>query len=294
MKKILLSFVILLCANITLAQPLIENLPDIQYRNPDGTNFTNDFSYPKITQIENSIFQRSYENEPIEIRLKRLEEKFLGKETPNISLSQRVENIENIIDEKSVNEQSLKTLCELEKKFFKKEYKDENPRIRTQRLERMLLGANQQGDLNSRIQTVKIASNSTNGSYYQPNNYGYENPNIQTPYSNYYQSAQNNQVGFKNTIKNLFNVFSGGAMTGYTPSINQGYNYPSLYSRVPNNYSQPYWAGQNPYNYSQVSYPNNYQRFYGEDNGDEMYYSDGQYYKNFKSTDGGCGVTIIK
>ncbi len=278
MKKIILCLVILFSIQSAYCEITIDNLPEIKYRNPDGTEFVpNSADYPRISEMEKLAFNRTFEDEPIEIRLNRLESKLYKKDYSNESLAQRVEAIENTLDEKSISKKEKNTLATLEKKIFNKTFQNENTQSRIQRLEKSILGANQSGNLTSRIETLKVASTSLENQSRQL---------AQMPYQNFQNDPYQPQNDFKNAIKNAFNAFSQGSMTGFSPSVN---SFPTY---------QPYSAN-NMYNGSYMPYPiqgqnNTYYRDIFKDNsGDEMYYTDGQYYKDLKSTQGGMGVTII-
>lgn len=291
MKKIILSLTLLMTLQCAYCEITIDKLPDVKYRNPDGTEFVPDSaSYPKISRIEKLTFNKSFEDEPIEIRLNRLESKLYKKDYSNLSLSQRVEAIENTLDEKSVGNKGKNTLSSLERKIFNKTYTNENAQTRIERLERSILGANQCGNLNSRIETLKTASSSLEDQTRQLANM--QNYNIQNdPYR-----VQN---GLKNAFKNMFGIFSPGTMTGFSPPVNTNpYTQYRPYNAYANPVQNPYGGSLNnintnrPYTsaYPQGSY---FQDIYKDNSGDEMYYTDGQYYKDLRSTTGGCGVTII-
>ncbi len=286
MKKIILCLTILFSIQCAHCEIVIENLPEVKYRNPDGTEFVPDSTnYPKISEIEKLTFNRTFEEEPIEIRLSRLESRLYKKDYSTLSLAQRVEAIENTLDEKSINKKDKNTLSSLEKKIFNKTYENESTQNRIQRLEKSVLGANQSGNLTSRIETLKVASSSLENQSKQL---------AQMPYQNFQNDPYKMQGGFKNAIKNAFSAFSQGNITGFSPGVNtfpayQPYSANNMYNGV----YQPYQnQGQNFYYPTQQN--NTYYRDIFKDNsGDEMYYTDGQYYKDLKSTSGGMGVTII-
>ena len=81
MKKLILCLTILLSIQSAYCEIVIDNLPEVKYRNPDGTEFVpNSASYPKISEIERLTFNRTFEDEPIEIRLNRLERKIFQRD----------------------------------------------------------------------------------------------------------------------------------------------------------------------------------------------------------------------
>lgn len=298
MKKIILSLTLIFSMQCAFCEIVIDKLPEVKYRNPDGTEFVpNSASYPKISQMEKLVFNKTFEDEPIEIRLNRLESKLYRKDYSNSPLAQRVEAIENTLDEKSVSKKERSTLAQLEKKIFNKSYENEDMEKRIERLEKSVLGANQSGNLNSRIETLKVVSSSLE-------NQSRELAQAQQNYQNF-QNPYQPQNGFKNAIRNIFGGLNPGTMTGFSPPISS-MTYPqyqpysannSTYNSIWNN--QPYYntmpqqgQGQNFY-YPSPSGNTYYQDIFKDNNGDEMYYTDGQYYKDLNSATGGMGVTII-
>ncbi len=286
MKKIILCLAMLLSIQNAYCEIVFDNLPEVKYRNPDGTEFVpNSASYPKISEIEKLTFNRTFEDEPIEIRLSRLESKLYKKDYSSQSLAQRVEAIENTLDEKSISRKDKNTLSSLEKKIFNKTYDQESSQSRIQRLERSVLGANQSGNLTSRIETLKVASSSLENQSKQL---------AQMPYQNFQNDPYQPQNGFKNAIKNAFNMFSQGSMTGFSPSVNSFPNYqPYSANNMYNGAYQPYQNQGQGFYYPTPQNNTYYRDIYKDNSGDEMYYTDGQYYKDLRSTSGGMGVTII-
>ena len=283
------------CANCEI---IIDKLPEVKFRNPDGTEFVpNSASYPKISQMEQLVFSKTFEDEPIEIRLNRLESRLYRKDYSNMPLAQRVEAIENTLDEKSVSKKERNTLANLEKKIFNKTYQNEDIQTRIKRLEKSGLGANQSGNLNSRIETLKVASSSLE-------NQSRELARVQQSYQDF-QNPYRPQNGLKNAIRNIFGGANPGTLTGFSPPVNS-MTYPNYqpYSAYNNPYNgvwnnQPYYnnaaqqgRGQNFY-YPAPNNNNYFQDIFKDNSGDEMYYTDGQYYKDLNSTSGGMGVTII-
>lgn len=290
MKKLILCLTLITTIQCAFCEITFDNLPELKYRNPDGTEFVpNSASYPKISEIERLTFNKTFEDEPIEIRLSRLESKLYKKDYSQNSLAQRVETIENTLDEKCISNKEKNTLASLEKKIFNQTYSNQSAKERVERLEKSVLGANQCGDLNSRIATLKTASSSLEDQSRQLANmqqYNFQND----PYRP--------QNGLKNMVKNFFSPFSGGSMTGFSPPVTSSPYYQpySAYQNPAQNMYNRAWNNINtnqPYANPQGANNTFYRDIFQDNGGDEMYYTDGQHYKDLRSTSGGCGVTII-
>jgi len=163
-------------------------------------------NYPKISEVERSLYGKAYTNQDISLRLARLEKSIFSTTYPNSTLSQRVDNI--ILNYNQMNQYpniSKTGLSRIEAKVFGRNYAQNDPQSRIERLEQELLGAVQEGDLASRYETLKTAVNSYNNNMAQ--NY-YQDPLGTTP------------RGLKGLLGTLGSaVMGGGMMTGYTPSL---------------------------------------------------------------------------
>ena len=268
MKIFLLILGMIITIHNVEAQIVIEQLPDVEYKNYDGTTFIpNSENYPRISKIEEMLFLKTFEQEPIEIRLKRIEQKLYKKENINLALSERVELISKKLDEMSISNKDKSTLTTLERKIFNQAYLNDNIESRTQRLEKYILGAIQQGELNQRIATLKTACASIGNEQYQMQTY----PQI------------NQSIGTK--LKNALNFMTTGALTGFSPPVRNYYNPYQNYS--------PYMQNTMPY-YPQMPMNNpNLQNMFGFSDGGEMYYDNGEYIRKIKNIGGNCGVKII-
>lgn len=171
-------------------------------------------SYPKITKLESIILKQTYENESIEKRLQRLEEKACKKVYSDADLAWRVDNIVSKIDQSELYNISSKELASIEKKILGKTFKRDDLNSRLSRLEFKMLGAVQSGKINDRYETILSASNH----YIDFGN------NIENTLTNSYYPSN----GIKNTFKNIFSTIAGsGSVTGYTPPISPyGFNTP--------------------------------------------------------------------
>lgn len=216
-------------------QPLTINPLAVPY-NPYLTPGVNE-NYPKITQIEYALFKRSYEKQNIYTRLSRIERKLFKRNYNNLPLASRMDNITKNIDSGVMCNISNKDLIKLEKKVLGQTYEGDDTESRITRMEKEMLGAMQDGDLNTRLETITKASKHYNSypeivqsqtvyprqNYYQCAPMGYYSP------SNYgYWNTRTNQTGigsfFRNLIGSAFNGYGGGTMTGFTPPIYDPYS----------------------------------------------------------------------
>lgn len=241
-------------------------------------------SYPKIGEIEQSLYGKKYNSQDIAIRLARIEKSLFSKSFPALSLAQRVDNI--IMNFNQINEFpniSKNTLSEIETKVLKKTYGKGDSESRIERLEQQIFGAVQSGDLASRFETLKAAAQDYSAN---PYTMGY-NPN---PYTNGYgqMPMQTSKPGLRGVLGNIGNYLMGGglyggSMTGFTPPIDPYNNYNYNYN---NNNGSNYYANGNPYNsFSNMSSPGSgIYRGYRSNHG----YSD-----SFSNYGSGSRVTIL-
>ena len=200
-------------------QPLTINPLVVPY-NPYLTPGENE-NYPKITQVEYALFKKSYEKQNIYTRLSRIEEKIFNRDFKNLPLASRMDNITKNMDTGILYNISNKDLTKLERKVLGQTYE----------------GAMQDGDLNTRLETITKASKHYNSypeiaqtqtiypqqnfyqsapmGYYSPSNYGYWNS----------RSSQTGIGGFfRNLLGSAFNGYGGGTITGFTPPIYNPYS----------------------------------------------------------------------
>lgn len=182
-------------------------------------------TYPKISEIETSLYGNTYANQDVLLRLARIEKSIFSTTYPRLTLAQRVDNI--VMNYNQINQYpniSTTGLSQIESKVFGRNYSQNNPQIRIEQLEQKLLGAVQDGDLTQRYETINVAASS------------YNNNQIA---SNYYQNPlATNQTGWKGLLSTLGSAFlGGGMMTGFTPSMDPFYNTPTTCGYNGNNYA---------------------------------------------------------
>jgi len=249
----------------------LSNLPEpqqqLQQQKPSVSN-----SNSNISQIEQSIFGRSFENQNISTRLSRIEKSLFSTTYPTSPDAQRIDNI--ISNYNQINKYpniSKKDLSKLESRVLSQNFPQNSAQRRIERLEQQMLGAVQSGDLDARFQTLKIVSKNynTNQSDYSPDPF---------------QSAGSGWKGLRGGWGNMLNNnLMGGSMTGFTPPISpfstnnlNAYNNSSTYNNGYNNFNRynRYTSGYSPYrgNRTNTSYHEGYDDF---------------------STNTGAGVTIL-
>lgn len=192
----------------------ITTVPDT-FAKPQNTN------YSDISQIEQTLFGQTYENQNISSRLSRIEKSLFSRTYQGASNAQRIDNI--ISNFNQINKYpniSKNELSRLESRIFNQSFSSNDPQRRIERLEQQVFGAVQNGDLDSRYEAIRMASKT----YLRNNNF-----------NNYPQNLR--QTGWKGVTNNLGNAILGGSMTGFTPPINP-YNYG--YNNSYNNYTNPY------------------------------------------------------
>ena len=204
-------------------------------------------NYPKITQIEFSLFKKTYEKETIYNRITRIENKIFRRNFNDLSLSARVDNILSNIDTGVLYNISSRELAKIESKILGRTYYNDDTESRITRLEKEMLGAMQGGSLTERFNTVKTASKHYNSyqeiaqsqSVYPT--YGYASPYRGNRWNN---CKINRGVGgiLQNIMGTIFGDFSTGSITGFTPPIYDTYNPYSVYQN-PAMGQQNYYMG---------------------------------------------------
>lgn len=244
---------------------------------PIGNPFAQDYeSYPRVSQIESTLFGRNFENENIYYRLERIERKIFRRTNSNLNLSQRLENILAAVTPTQNINIPINELARIENKLFARTYPQDDIETRVIRLEKEMLGAMQNGDLEERYQVIASAAKHYNAFPYQTNNYQ------DNAYQAYQQDAYNsagNSTGTKGFFKNILGIVAGGALTGFTPPL---YNYPNGNY---NNYGYPSTYSGNAYNsgfWPQTS--NGFSDCYSGNNG---------YRNTYRSYGTGSGVNIL-
>lgn len=168
-------------------------------------------NYPKINDVERSLFGKSYANQDILLRLARIEKSIFSTTYPDLSLAQRVDNI--ILNYNQMSQYpniSRAGLSQIEAKVFGRNYSQNPPQERIERLEQELLGAVQGGDLAQRYETLRTAAGNYNS----------------VPTSGYYQNPlTTGQTGWKGLLGVLgSSLLGGGNLTGFTPSVDPYYS----------------------------------------------------------------------
>ncbi len=204
-------------------------------------NVNND--YPKLTLIENSLFNKSYVNESVYERLNRIEKKIFRKTFENMDLASRVDNvIRNMEEGNYLGNISKSILNDLEMLCFQKTYKKDTIEKRIQRLETQVFGTIQSGNLNNRFNNLQMAVNNMNmqnqpyNNMYTQQNY-YQNNYGMNQYPNYHRNLASQ---FRSAIGNLFNPMK---MTGFTPPVYNPINYYDA------NYGMRHYMQGNRYRY---------------------------------------------
>ena len=166
----------------------------------------------------------------------------------------------SIPTESSYAAQNEKELCpitdeefsQIEKIIFKKTYSNDSPQKRISRLEKEIFGMEQKGDYEDRFDNIITAADYYKSGYRKSENTAQTQDNTQTLNSkNYIQNynfddekektyfsktqpqkyynddgekVQKKQSKIKQFFSDLADIFSGGVVTGYTPSM-QNYGY---------------------------------------------------------------------
>lgn len=271
MRYITLILMIFLSTNYTLGYTLTTYEPPIA-RHQGGYS-----SYPKISQIESILLNKTYENEDIELRLKRLEKKTCSKIYPNSDLAWRVDNIMAHLDQSTLYNIPSKELASIEKQVLGKSFTKDSLDNRLTRLEQQMLGASQSGKLDRRYQTILTAANH------------YTNMSLPAaPFST--TTLSNTQSsGFKGMLQNVFgSMFNGGYVTGYTPPIAPyGYTQPYGFNPAYGTYGPNLPAGFSSYT------PYGYDLGYGNGGITRSLRTRTGWYNSNRSAGAGCGVRIL-
>ena len=213
-KFLILFFVFIAIQNCNYAY-VTYDYPDGYY----GYNSNRGENYLQITQIEKSLFNRTYERESIYNRLDRIERKLFRTTNQRDSLADRLEAICQNINPSLMANVPLSELRKMEQRILRQTFTSDDIDNRIGRLEQAVLGMTQSGNLDTRFQRLKIATTQNHSPqyYHSYNNY---QPSYVYPASN-------------STAKNILNsVVNGiGTITGFTPPV---YN-PDFNSGWPNN-----------------------------------------------------------
>lgn len=201
-------------------------------------------NYPRVTQIEQSLFNRNYDGEDVYIRLARLERKLFKTTYQNADLNWRVENILANIDTSSMYNISSNELSSVEQRVLGRRYPKDKLENRLSRLETQMFGTIQGGRLDERYELIRKSAMNYNSI-----------ASASTPYGGYYSQGYTGG-GIKNTLKNILGSMAGsampfGVMTGFTPPITS-----SPYCYDPYNYGSNMNSGLNQWYRSNTGYYN--------------------------------------
>ena len=223
-----------------LAQPSPVSSAALQ--NP-ANQISSSESYPKITQLEYSIFKKSYEKQNIYSRLNRLEKKIFNTTYDGLPLANRVDNLMNNIDSGILYGITSKDLAKLETKVLGRTYMNDDTESRITRMEKEMLGAMQGGNLKDRYDTIKTASKHYNSypeivqsqNVYTPfSSFGYDPYYSGYPYSTgrYRRSPGVGSIlnSMANRVMRTRHYAPGGMLTGFTPPLYD--NYSSVISNI--------------------------------------------------------------
>ncbi len=273
---------------VTTYTPQNSSEPTIGYC-PSGYN-----SYPKVSQIESILLNRTYENESIDSRLGRLEQRKFKRTYPSSDLSWRVDNLFANVDQAALYGISAKELSGIEKKVLGRTFGNDNLENRIGRVEQQVFGAMQGGKVDERFATIRTAAN----------NYSNFTDGVGQPVSSNFGTGG----GFKNTLSNIFGgMFNSGYMTGYTPQISPyGYSSPYGFNTYGNGSYSPYsnYNNYNNYgNYGNYGHGSPYSAYSGANN-PYGYGNSGSgirrsvrtrtgYYDSNRNAGSGCGVHIL-
>lgn len=270
MRYITLILMLIISTNYSLGYTLTTYEPPVSV-NQSGYN-----SYPKISQIESILFNRTYESEDIELRLRRLEKKTCSQIFSGSDLAWRVDNVMAHIDQSALYNIPSKELASIEKQVLGRSFTKDNLDNRLARLEHQMLGAAQSGKPDQRYQTILTASNH------------YTNMSLPSSPFSTTTIAGTQGNGFKGMLQNVFgSIFNGGYVTGYTPPI------------APYGYTQPYGFnpaygtyGPNIPSFNTYS-PYGYDIGYGNSGFNRSIRTRTGYYNSHRTTGSGCGVHIL-
>ncbi len=79
MKKSLFILMLLITLPAAAKKVVVQYPAEPEYLNSDGSTYTsNDVNYPRVNELEKLIFNSEYREQPLEIRLARLEQRIFG------------------------------------------------------------------------------------------------------------------------------------------------------------------------------------------------------------------------
>lgn len=213
----------------------------------------------KISQVERTLFGKTYASQNLASRLARIERAMFNTTYTSAPEVQRIDNI--ISNYNQINKYpniSSNDLSSLENQVFSQTFPQYSTQRRIERLEQQMLGAVQGGDMTSRYEMLRRA-----GRNYRP-------------YNNDTLGDYTKKSILRSVANNIGSSLLGGTMTGYSPQIDP-------YSAYGNN-----MYGNNYNNYNNLY--NSYQPGYGAYQG---YRTNRGYSDRFKNYGTGSSVTIL-
>lgn len=156
-KKIVIAVILLFAMSSVYADTTEGAIADSTQSNDN---------YPKISQIENKLYSKSYKNEDIYIRLDRIENTVFRKNFPSDDLATRVDNICDKIKFSTMPGYLLNNIAIIEKANFNRVFKYDNPDSRLERLEYHLVGAVQDGNYQDRVFKLRTLNDQNHVSQY--------------------------------------------------------------------------------------------------------------------------------
>lgn len=258
MRKLFVYGIIILLSN-TSVFAATNYFPPLLPKNTSENKIINSaqIDLSQLNSIEKNLFGKIYSSQNIENRLSRIEKTLFTTTYPNSSHLQRLDNIISNYNKQSVMPNiSKKSLTKIEKKLFGQDYAQNDAKTRIERLEAQLFGTVQNGDYQSRLRAIELASKVNKNAVIAGNTdskpakvlktmfggnsttTGYDGLNNQSGWGNGWNSGSNSGFGWQNSFLNngwrspfnntLNNPFNRGYMTGYTPSL-----HPSIVGRPP-------------------------------------------------------------
>lgn len=230
-------------------------------------------NYSRITEIEQSLYGKTYQGQNIANRLSRIERSLFNKSYPSSTNLQRLDNV--VSNYNQINRYpniSTNVLSKLERQAFNQTYPQYNTQRRLERLEQQILGATQSGDVNARYELLKTAARN-----YHPQSYAASDTNSLLN-SMARNTTRRGMLGSLGGIGGIGGM--GGVMTGFSPPINPY----SAYGAGGN------YSGYDPY--SSMSSSPGYSTDGGYSSTGPFGFSRG-YYSSNNSYGSGTGVTII-
>ena len=170
------------------------------------TDVKKDLADPRLSLVEKNVYGKSFEHQPVNLRLNRLEKEMFNRTFPTMD---KAERINNIFVNYSANSIPDKEISKLEKSILNCTYSENPVPERISRLEEEIFGTIQSGDLNKRLNKLQAAIEAKKMQRAQKAPV--------SPYGTCYGGYMP-QSGWRSTLGRFGNFF-GGYPTGMTPPI---------------------------------------------------------------------------